>query len=226
MPAVQTGRHSTLQILRPCSSYYARFNCHAIGARHLVHGTPKFTFHYTTARCACSASDAAGPWDDQEPLLPAAPGTAAGGDVNASVICEDDGVMPSMDEADAIKQPPGRRSAEEHLPVARLDEVTQPFARFCCTGFQKRGNVGSCNPYAAGASSWESWLWQPSYWQPHWSAQGTLVASPPLPGWPGCHEPWQLAAAMSWPAQRSLHPLLAACPWPPAACSGWGTTWS
>eukprot|EP00891_Asterochloris_glomerata_P002795 jgi/Astpho2/2795/fgenesh1_pg.00050_%23_80_t len=62
-----------------------------------------------TCCMARRASDAAGDWDNQERLLPTAPGTAAGGDANASLAREDDGVMPSLDEADAIKQPPGRR---------------------------------------------------------------------------------------------------------------------
>ncbi len=77
-----------------------------------MHGTPRSTLHCTTGRCACSASDAAGDWDNQERLLPTGPGTAAGRDANAALAREDDGVMPSLDEADAIKQPPGRRSAE------------------------------------------------------------------------------------------------------------------
>ena len=117
MPAVPIGSHSTLQILTPCSGYYTRLkNWHAVGARHSLYGTSRSFLHCTTGRCACSASDAAGAWIDQEHLLPATSGTAAGRDTNASEddAREDDGVMPSMDEADAIKQPLGRRSADSN----------------------------------------------------------------------------------------------------------------
>ena len=146
MLAVQIGRHSTQQILTPCSGYYARFSWHTIGARHLVHGTPRPTLRCTTGRCACSASDAAGAWDGQEHLLPAAPGTAAGRDANASLACEDDGVMPSMDEADAIKQPPGRRSAEQKLSVACLEELAQQLTQCCCTWLLTKRQCGQLQP--------------------------------------------------------------------------------